>query len=48
MKSFILKFKSGSSITIYGNTFRQAVLNSGMSPFLVADVESVTEVTSNA
>lgn len=36
-------FKKGNNVVITGGTFREAIIHSGLSPFLVIDVESITQ-----
>ena len=44
MKYFRIVFKHKPSITVKGKTLSQAVVNSGIKPFLVIDVESITQI----
>lgn len=42
MNYWTIHFKTGASVTICGTSFRNAIIISGLAPFLVIDVESIT------
>jgi hypothetical protein len=44
MKYFRIVFKNKPSVTVKGNTLSQAVISAGIKPFLVIDVESITQI----
>ena len=44
MKYFRIVFKNRPSVTVKGNTLSQAVINGCVKPFLVVDVESITQI----
>lgn len=44
MKTWCISFKDGRVVHIRHRTFRQAIIFSGLSPFLVIDVESITQL----
>ena len=44
MHQWIISFKKGTSETIQGTSFRYAIILSGLAPFLVVDVESITQI----
>ena len=44
MHQWIITFKTGTSVTIEGTKFNHAIINSGLAPFLVIDVESLTQI----
>jgi hypothetical protein len=44
MLYFRIVFKNKPAITVKGNTLSQAVITAGIKPFLVIDVESITQI----
>jgi hypothetical protein len=39
-----IHFKNGAVVTVSGSTFSKAIRDSEVKPFLVVDVESVTQI----
>jgi hypothetical protein len=39
-----IKFKTGTSVIVTGKSLHHAIVTSGLIPFLVIDVESITQI----